>query len=188
MTDNMNPKTLCIIIYIIFETFGLKAQTDLKDNHLYCEQYSTIIDLISNDSIAKIEFPFKKFVFQIDDRISYGIGSPFMTRFYVGEILGISIEDLNLKDSVIAKLWAEVEKEDYSKTDLSELSLCLSKLQTKNRGFNIYLSFARKSDRIVFVNSSRIYNHSRHTNGVFYLFFFDDKNILHKVYRNTWIE
>ncbi len=184
----MKKKIVIILFFLVIGNIDINAQTNLKDNDAFCDQYSKIVELISNDSIARIEFPFKNFAFQIDSKLSFGIGFPFMTRFYIAETLGIDPKNLDLKDSVVIKLWIETEKEDYNKRKIFENSLCLTEIQGKESDYNVYLSFSRKSDKVVFVNASRIYKYPRHTNGIFYLFFFNENNNIDKIYRDNWIE
>src|ERR1035437_417650 len=140
MPNIMNEKIVLILFFLVIGNIGLNAQTNLKDNAAFCEQYSKIIELISTDSTARIEFPVKKFVFQIDGKLSFGIGSPFMTRFYVAKTLGIDPKDLYTKDSVVTLLWIETLKEESSNSKLFENSLCLKELQRKEKDFNVYLS------------------------------------------------
>jgi hypothetical protein len=114
-----------LLLYLSFLLLseGLIAQINLKDNELFCEQYSKIIDFISVDTSAKEEFPFKKLNFQIDNIIGYGIGAPFMTKYYIFQTLGIETNKLDSKDSTITEIWKNLEKEEYENTRIKEQSI-----------------------------------------------------------------
>jgi hypothetical protein len=182
----MKKQLLFLIIFLVSK--GICAQTNLKDNDIFCNQYSKILEFISNDSSAKKEFPFKPLIFQLDNKVRYGIGGPIMNKFYVAQTLGIETANLSLKDSTVIALFTKLEIEESYNINMMETSKCLSELQDQDLHYNVRLRFERKNEKVVFVDSSRIYDHQRHSNGIFYLFFFDNENNIVKAYSEDWIE
>jgi hypothetical protein len=164
------------------------AQTVLDDNSNFCDQYSKIINFINKDSCAKKKFPVRKFKIHIDSTVGYGIGCPFMNNFYLSETLHLNLTNLSINDSLLRIEWEKLNQEEYRNSNLKVASSCLKQANRKKKNNNINLRFARKNENVVFVNASRIYKHDRDTNGIFYLFFFDEKNNIKRVYRDNWIE
>lgn len=184
----INMKTKFLLVLIIILTVSVKAQRNIADNGQFCDQYSKIINFFKNDSCAKKEFPIKKFKIQIDSTVGYGIGFPIMAMFYISEQLQVNLINFNDKDSISKSMWEKLGNEEYENRNVKVTSICLKFANCKEKNKNINLGFARKNEFVVFVNASRIYNYARHTNGIFYLFFFDEKNNIKHVYQKNWIE
>lgn len=173
-----------MIIFLIITSLG-RAQIKLTDNEIFCNQYVRIINLVINDDYCKDKLGLKHLKVNVNSEVRYGIGSPFMTRFYVANQLGVDIEDLNLRDSIYIRLASKVEQEENENISLKDSSVCLRNFQFKNP--NVLLRFARKSDKIVFINVIRLFDDPRHSQGVFYLVYFTVENEISKIFRNPWI-
>ena len=117
-------KLAFLIIALFFTCYSI-GQGLLTDNNIYCSQYAEILKYIQTDSTANSKFPFHKFKYKIDTNIGYGIGNPFMIKYYVSYLLNIKDNQLNYQDSLTKKYFLETENEENQMANYSYNSISM---------------------------------------------------------------
>jgi hypothetical protein len=107
---------------------------------------------------------------------------------FIFETTVVLPDNVKANDTNCNNLYNETLRDEIEKPRNTSSSKCLKDLQRRRIKYNIEICFYRKSDQVIFVYTRRLHNHPSFSNGIVYLFFFDENNNIRKVYRSIWIE
>ena len=177
-----------IIILFVFLSCSLYAR---KDSSMYCAQYLKAINHIKHDSSLTHEHSLKQYRFSLDKHLKAGGSMGYFLPEYINYIYKKPYYDVDRQ--IIDSTYSLFRK------NISDSTYYISCLQSDRKPF-FKLKFIRENDTIICIIVSR-YEKKRNglfhkktqdiatdtTFGIAYLFIFDNKNNIEKVFKSLFI-
>lgn len=141
---------------------------------------------MENDSTASDYFKVKNIRFKINPKVDENKGTPFLITEYYAEKMELSEKQIKSDTSILYSIYRENQKQ-LLQTEMTYRLECLQELSS-NRP-NVYIGFSKLDSLAISVGTSKILKRKRkHTFGKYYIFLFDNENIIKKILQIEWIE